>query len=86
MLKTNLNSRVGKVYPKNYTRGGLVPGVRWQDVNEGRFDRISLTVVSGESPFVSVFEKLKKCDPLKLCNPESEFGMIENCKNCNKKQ
>ena len=62
MLKTNLNSRVGKVYSLN--RG----------------------FVCGESPFVSVFEKLKKCDPLKLCNPESEFGMIENCKNCNKKQ
>lgn len=26
----------------------------------------------------------KKCAPLKLCNPQSEFDMIENCKDCKK--
>ena len=26
----------------------------------------------------------KKCSPLKLCNPQSEFDMIESCKNCKK--
>lgn len=26
----------------------------------------------------------KKCDPLKLCNPQSEFDMVESCKNCKK--
>ena len=27
----------------------------------------------------------KQCEASKLCNPEAEFGMIENCKDCNKK-
>jgi hypothetical protein len=26
----------------------------------------------------------KKCDDFKLCNPQAEFGMIENCKTCTK--
>lgn len=27
----------------------------------------------------------KKCKIGRLCNPESDFDMIENCKTCNKK-
>lgn len=30
-------------------------------------------------------EEIKTCEPGKLCNPESEFEMIEKCKNCGKK-